>query len=84
MALTAAERVGRAFTRITAGQPFTAEQQQWLDRIREHLIANLTVDREDFDALPIFARDGGWTRANRAFDGGLEHPIQRINEAVAA
>jgi len=82
--LTATERVGRAFAVVTAGQTFTAEQQRWLDRIREHLIANLTIEPGDFDTLPIFARDGGWARANREFGGRLDGLLQKINEAVAA
>jgi len=82
--LTAAERVARAFANVFAGQSFTADQQRWLDRVREHLIANLTIEQEDFDALPIFARDGGWARANREFGGRLGGLLQRINEAIAA
>ena len=65
--LTAEERVDRAFQQITAGREFTDEQRQWLDRIRDHLIENLSIDREDFDDLPVFARDGGWGQANREF-----------------
>jgi len=82
--LTAAERVDRAFAVVNAGQSFTSDQQRWLDRIREHLIANLTFEPEDFDMLPIFSRDGGWARANREFGGRLDSLLQKINEAVAA
>ncbi|OGV84309.1 MAG: restriction endonuclease subunit R, partial [Lentisphaerae bacterium RIFOXYB12_FULL_60_10] len=82
--LTAAERVDRAMATITAGRTFKPEQQRWLDRIREHLITNLTIDREDFDALPIFTRDGGWGVANRIFENNLQDLILRINEAIAA
>jgi type I restriction enzyme R subunit len=82
--LTAAERVERAFVAVFAERRFTEEQQRWLDRIREHLIANLTVEREDFQTLPIFARNGGWGRANREFEGRLEGLLQIINEAMAA
>jgi len=82
--LTAPERVDRAFAVITAGQSFSPQQRQWLDRIREHLIENLTIEPEDFDSLPIFTRDGGWTRANREFDGTLDGLLKKINEAVAA
>ena len=82
--LTAAERVERAFAAVAAGQTFTPDQQRWLDRIREHLIANLTIEPEDFDTLPIFARDGGWARANREFGGRLDGLLRKINEAVAA
>lgn len=82
--LTAEERVGRAFVQLTAGQTFTAAQQAWLDRIREHLIANLSIDREDFDDLPVFARHGGWAAANRDFGGRLTAVLEEVNEAVAA
>jgi type I restriction enzyme, R subunit len=82
--LTAAERVDRAFQELTAGQTFTADQQGWLDRIRQHLVENLSIDREDFDDLPVFARHGGWTAADRAFKGRLAALLQSVNEAVAA
>lgn len=45
--------------RIIAGTTFTDNQMQWLERIRAHLIANLTIDKADFDTLPIFQRGGG-------------------------
>lgn len=82
--LTAAERVERAFAFVTAGQSFTVAQRRWLDRIREHLIVNLTIEPEDFGKLLIFTRDGGWGPANREFSGRLEDLLQKINEAMAA
>jgi type I restriction enzyme R subunit len=82
--LTAPERVERALAAITAGQTFTLEQQLWLDRIREHLVENLTIEREDFNVLPIFSRDGGWGPANRAFNDRLDDLLHSINEAMAA
>ena len=82
--LTAEERVSRAFERVTAGQTFTAEQQQWLDRIKAHLVANLTIDPEDFDVLPVFTRAGGRSQATRVFGGHLLQLVSQLNEAVAA
>jgi type I restriction enzyme, R subunit len=82
--LTAAERVERAFTIISAGHSFTPEQQRWLDRIRDRLVANLTIEREDFNVLPIFTREGGWARANRVFNDQLDSILLRVNEAMAA
>ena len=82
--LTAAERVEKTLTRVTAGQRFSREQQQWLDRIRWHLIENLTIEAADFDTIPIFDDEGGWARANRAFKGDLGRLLQEINAAVAA
>jgi type I restriction enzyme, R subunit len=82
--LTPAERVERALERLTAGRHFTEAQQQWLDRIREHLIQNLSIDRDDFDTIPLLQRSGGWGAANRDFDGNLAPLLVEINAAVAA
>ncbi len=81
---TAAERVERAFARIRQGQEFTDEQEKWLDRIRAHLTENLSIDRDDFEAIPVLAAAGGWKPADRAFDGRLEGLLKALNEAVAA
>lgn len=82
--LTAEQRVDLALARITEGVTFTPVQQQWLERIRAALIENLSIDEEDFDALPVLQREGGWGRANRAFDNRLRELLPRINEAIAA
>ncbi len=81
---TAAERVNRAFSKVTAGREFTAEQQQWLDRIKQTLIATLSIDRDDFEVIPIFDQAGGWGRADKAFAGQLADILSEINEAIAA
>ena len=79
---TAEERVHRVLDRMSAG--LTPEQQQWLDKIRAHLIENLSISKEDFDIIPIFSNEGGWGRANRVFDGKLPALIHQWNEAIAA
>ena len=81
---TASERVQHAFDRVSAGKQFTPEQEKWLDRIREHLIANLSIDKSDFEIVPVFTRFGGWGRANVIFNNQLENMIKDLNEAVAA
>ena len=81
---TAEERVDRAFAKVTSGKTFTAEQQQWLERIRQHLVENLSIDREDFDVIPVLEQAGGWARANKTFDGQLSLVLQDINKAIAA
>jgi type I restriction enzyme R subunit len=82
--LTAAERVERAFARVTAGLQFTEEQQKWLERIRAHLVVSLSIDREDFDNVPVLLDAGGWKPADRAFNDRLEGFLQALNEALAA
>lgn len=56
-------------------------QKLWLDRIR---VQNLSIDRDDFDNIPVLYRLGGWGAANRAFNGQLEPLLVQINEAIAA
>ena len=68
--LTAAERVERAFAAITAGKTFTAEQAKWLDRIRAHLVENLSIDRDDFDDAPVLPTPAAGA-GDRTFDGKL-------------
>jgi len=82
--LTAEERVERAFQQLTARQKFTDPQRQWLDRIRAHLVENLSIDQEDFDLSPILTRAGGWKPAERAFDGRLHTLLKALNQLVAA
>ena len=81
--LTAEERVNLVFVSLLAGATYTPEQLQWLERIREHLIANLTIDEQDFDVMPLFADRGGWGRANRVFENRLPQLIHQLNEAIA-
>ena len=81
---TAGDRVKLAMTKMTVGKPFTPEQIQWLDRIEAHLVENLTIEQEDFEAVPVFNLAGGWGRANRAFDGKLPQMIKQLNEAIAS
>lgn len=82
--LTAEERVRAALAKVTEGRDFTIDQAKWLDYIRHHLIANLSIDREDFDAVPVLSSRGGWGRANRAFDGKLSPLLEEINKELVA
>jgi len=81
---TAEQRIHRVFDKMALSASLTPEQQQWLDKIREHLIANLSISKDDFDIIPIFANVGGWGKANRVFDGQLPDLIRQWNEAIAA
>lgn len=80
---TAQERVQRAMMRITASGNFTREQMDWLERIRIHLVENLSISVDDFNDIPVFFNVGGWRRANRVFTGQLPELLKKINEAIA-
>ena len=80
--LNAEERINMAFEKVRSKKSFTDEQVNWLEKIRAHLIENLTIDKGDFDILPIFQRDGGWVTANTVFEGNLELILREFNWAV--
>lgn len=80
---TAEERVQQAIARVSEGRSFTDPQRLWLDRIKAHLIENLSIEVDDFDIMPALSNRGGWLNANRAFEGQLSQLLQKINEAVA-
>lgn len=81
--LTAEARVQKAFEQIRKHRQFTPEQDKWLDLIRHHMVANLLIERDDFDALPIFTREGvSYNRLNKIFNGELDSIISELNEAV--
>lgn len=82
--LTAEERVDKALAKLTDGKTLSDEERRWLGRIREHLAANLSIDRDDFDDVPVLSREGGWVQANKVFGGMLETFLHELNEAIAA
>jgi type I restriction enzyme, R subunit len=82
--LTAPERVDRAFAKVTTGKTFSGEEQKWLGRIRQHLQENLSIDRQDFEVVPILDDVGGWGTAKKAFgEPRLLALLGELNEAIA-
>lgn len=82
--MTAEERVDSAVERVRRNHTLTPEQEKWLAYIRGHLVANLSIDREDFELVPVLSDHGGWGRANRVFDGQLEEFMQNLNKELVA
>ena len=65
------------------GQEFTAEQQRWLDAIKDHIASSLMIEREDFEDVP-FNQWGGLGGAWQAFGGDLDGVLAELNERLAA
>lgn len=83
--LTAVERTERAFAQVTARKLFTDEQRAWLDRIRQVMIANLSIERDDFEYQDALSKAGGWGAARRVFgEQQLAALLTELNEAIAA
>jgi type I restriction enzyme R subunit len=82
--LTADERVAEAVRVVVGDRILTAQQHRWMELIRRHLIANLSIDREDFELVPVLSDRGGWIPANQAFDGELEALLAQLNREMVA
>jgi type I restriction enzyme R subunit len=65
------------------GIPFTKEQRQWLEMIRDHIAASLTIETQDFEYEP-FSQQGGWGRVHQLFGAELPTILQQLNERLAA
>jgi len=81
---TASERVGKAIEKLMKNSKFNEEQTEWLEYIKEHLIINLAIDKDNFDLVPVLERHGGLSKAKRVFGIQFDEIIEMINEAVAA
>lgn len=81
---TAEERVTEAINSLREQISFNEEQQEWLELIKNHLIENLTIDKDDFQELPIFTRPGGLSQAKKVFNNLLDDVIKKLNELIAA
>ncbi|MGB7063004.1 MAG: DEAD/DEAH box helicase family protein [Candidatus Zixiibacteriota bacterium] len=82
--LTAEERVNGLIRDITQKHSFNDEQKQWLSHIKEHLIINLAIEKDNFDVMPVLERRGGLARAKRVFGESLDEIIEEINYSIAA
>ncbi len=84
--LSAEERVDKALARVTGPQAraLTPAQAKWMGLIRRHLIANLAIERDDFELLEFEQEGATWKRVDGDFGGALQEILVRLNEAVAA
>lgn len=82
--LTAEERVNRTIKDILEKHPFNDEQKAWFAHIREHLIVNLAIEKENFDIIPVLERHGGLSKARSIFGEQLDSLIEEINFKIAA
>ncbi|MFZ3091187.1 MAG: type I restriction-modification enzyme R subunit C-terminal domain-containing protein [Nitrospirota bacterium] len=67
----------------SAGKKFTPEQVRWLEMIRDHIAANLSIEKDDFNYVP-FAQEGGIGKVYQLFGEQLWTLLDEMNEALAA
>jgi type I restriction enzyme R subunit len=63
------------------GHKFTAEQRHWLEAIRDHVAASLTIESDDFEYEP-FVQRGGLGKAYQVFGKDLEPMLKELNEVL--
>jgi EcoEI R protein len=63
------------------GRKFTAEQRQWLEAIRDHVAASLTIESDDFEYEP-FVQRGGLGKAYQVFGKDLDPILKELNEVL--
>jgi type I restriction enzyme R subunit len=66
-----------------AGRTFTSEQLTWLERIRDHVAASLSITTDDFGYTP-FAEAAGLARATQVFGDDLGSLLNEISDVLAA
>jgi type I restriction enzyme R subunit len=62
---------------------FTPEQLRWLEMIRDHIAANLSIEPDDFEYAP-FSQQGGLGKVHQLFGDKLNTIIEELNETLAA
>lgn len=65
------------------GKTFTDEQRRWLEMIRDHIAANLSIEPEDFNYAP-FVQQGGLGKVHQLFPESLGAIIENLNVALVA
>ena len=65
-----------------AGRPFTGEQRQWLEDIKNHIAGSVSIEPADLQYAP-FAQRGGIGRAHALFGDALAPLLDELNLALA-
>lgn len=65
------------------GRVFTDEQLRWLELMKEHISAALTITADDFDYEP-FIQHGGLGKAFALFGNQFKPLLDELTEALAA
>lgn len=66
-----------------AGVQFTSDQRRWLDAIKDHIAASLTIDQDDLSEVP-FNLMGGLGKAHELFGDRLVGLLEDLNARLAA
>jgi type I restriction enzyme R subunit len=66
------------------GNPFTKEQLQWLQRIKDQIANNAEFEMDDFEMIPACKEQGGLLKAQSLFGKELPAIVQELNGYLIA
>jgi type I restriction enzyme, R subunit len=69
--------------KMRTGVQFSPEQEEWLDRIAEHIASSLAIEPADFET-GWFGQHGSLGKAHALFGDRLERLMAELNERLAA
>ena len=75
--------VNRRFSEWLAGQAFTADQQMWLEMIRNHIVTSLDIRMADFEYAP-FAQRGNGAKVYQLFGDDLDEMLKDLTERLVS
>ncbi|MBC8333073.1 MAG: DEAD/DEAH box helicase family protein [Anaerolineae bacterium] len=80
--LTVAERY-RAWLvdQLNAGRQFSPEQLEWLEMIRTHIAASVTIEMDDFEEVP-FNQKGGAVKVYQLFGDELDGILDELTQVL--
>jgi type I restriction enzyme R subunit len=81
--LSTKDRVNDAIDQVSKGRNLTEREKEWLILIKDHLQANLMIEKIHFSQIP-FSIKGGWKNANKDFHNELESIIVQINRVMVS
>ena len=67
----------------TAGVAFTPDQRKWLNAVKDHIAASLSIEPDDLEDTP-FAQMGGLGKAHQLFGERLTASLEELNRRLAA
>jgi len=65
------------------GRKFTTVQMEWLEMIKNHIAASLSIEMDDFKYAPFYEK-GGAIKAYQVFGDELDRILKELNEILAA
>jgi len=68
---------------LNAGRQFSPEQLEWLEMIRTHIAASVTIEMDDFEEVP-FNQKGGAIKVYQLFGDELDGILEELTRVLVS